>query len=64
MNRLRNKNRFNVDVQKRRLVFIECVMCESFKDLILKLGKNISDTKKYEVKLKKNTFCIKNHAKA
>ncbi len=28
-------------------------MCESLKDLISKLGKNISDVKEYELKLKK-----------
>jgi hypothetical protein len=56
MNRLRNKHHFNVDVQKRGLVFVECAMCESFKDLILKLGKNNSDAKEYEPKLKKTHF--------
>jgi hypothetical protein len=39
MNRLRNKHHLNVDVQNKGLVFVECAMCESFKDLILKLGK-------------------------
>jgi hypothetical protein len=31
-------------------------VCESFKDLILKLGKNNSDAKEYELKLKKTHF--------
>jgi hypothetical protein len=31
-------------------------MCESFKDLILKLGKINSDVKEYELKLKKTHF--------
>jgi hypothetical protein len=56
MNRLRNKHHFNVCVQKRGLVFVECAMCESFKDLILKLGKNKHDAKEYELKLKKTHF--------
>jgi hypothetical protein len=45
MNRLRNEHHFNVNVQKRGLVFVECAMCESFKDLILKLGKHNNDAK-------------------
>ncbi len=46
MNRLKNKHHFNVYVQKKVLVFVECDMCESLKDLILKLGKNNNDAKR------------------
>jgi NADH:ubiquinone oxidoreductase subunit E len=37
-------------------------MCESFKDLISKLGKHSNNAIKYEMKLK-NTFCTKNCVK-
>ncbi len=50
MSRLRKRHHFNVDVQKRGSIFAQCIMCESFKDLILKLGKNNSDVQEYELK--------------
>jgi hypothetical protein len=43
MNRLRKIHHFNIDVRKKGLIFVECIMCESLKDLILKLGKNNND---------------------
>jgi len=56
MDRLRKIDHFNVDVRKKGSIFVQCIMCESLKDLILKLGKNNSDAKEYELKLKKTHF--------
>jgi hypothetical protein len=53
MSRLRKIHHLYVDVRKRGSVFAKCIMCESLKDLILKLGKNNGDVKEYELKLKK-----------
>jgi hypothetical protein len=39
------EHRLNVDVQKRRLIFTKCIMCESLKDLISELGKNNTNVK-------------------
>ncbi len=54
MSRLRRRHYFNVDVQKRGSVFVKCIICESLKDLISKLGKNSNEVLEYEVKLKKH----------
>jgi hypothetical protein len=43
MSRLRKRHHFNVDVRKKGFVFAKCIVCESLKDLISKLGKNNSD---------------------
>jgi cytochrome c2 len=45
MNMLKKKHHLNVDAQKRRSIFTKCIMCESFKDLISKLGKNNTNVK-------------------
>jgi hypothetical protein len=45
MNMLEKRHYLNVDVQKRRLIFAKCTMCESLKDLISKLGRNNNDAK-------------------
>jgi hypothetical protein len=39
---------------------MKCATCESLRNLILKLGKNNTDAKKYVLKLRKH-ICIKNH---
>jgi hypothetical protein len=52
MNMLRHH--LNVDVNKEGFVFAKCVMCESLKDLISKLGRNNNDARKYELKLRKH----------
>jgi hypothetical protein len=54
MSRLRKKHHLNVDVWKRGLLLAKCIICESLKDLISKLGRNNIDAKKYELKLKKH----------
>jgi hypothetical protein len=54
MNRLRKRHHFNVDVRKRGSIFAKCMMCESLKDLISKLGRNNNDAKEYELKLRKH----------
>jgi hypothetical protein len=53
MNRLRKRHHFIVDVGKKGSIFANCIVCEYFKDSISKLGKNSSDVKEYELKLKK-----------
>jgi hypothetical protein len=53
MNRLRKRHHFNVDVRKKGSIFVNCIVCEYFKNSISKLGKNSNDVKKYELKLKK-----------
>ncbi len=62
MNRLSKNHHFNVDVQKRRSFFAKCIVSESLKDLISKLGKTNNNVKEYEFKLKNITF-IENHAR-
>jgi hypothetical protein len=54
MNRLKKKHHLNENVQEWRLVFTKCIVCESFKDLISKLGKHNNNAIDYEVKLKKH----------
>jgi hypothetical protein len=54
MSRLRKRHYLNVDVQKRGLIFTKCIVYESFKDLISKLGKNNNEAIEYEAKLKKH----------
>ncbi len=53
MSKLRKKHHFSVDVKKKDFVFAKCIVCESLKDLISKLRRNISDVKEYELNLKK-----------
>jgi len=54
MSRLRKKHHLNVDMWKRGLLLAKCIICESLKDLISKLGRNNIDAKEYELKLKKH----------
>jgi hypothetical protein len=51
MSRLRKRHHLNVDVQKWGSVFAKCIVYESLKDLISKLGKNSNEALEYEVKL-------------
>jgi len=51
---LRKKYHFNVDVGKRGLNFAKCIICESLKDLISKVGKNNASAKEHELKLKRH----------
>jgi hypothetical protein len=41
MNMLRKRHHLNVGVKERGFVSTKCIMCESLKDLISKLGKII-----------------------
>jgi hypothetical protein len=50
---LRKRHHLNVDVRKKDFVFAKCSLCESLKDLVSKLGRNSSDAREYELKLKK-----------
>jgi len=52
MSRLKKKHHLNADVRKRGFMFAKCIVCESLKDLISKLGKNSNEVLEYEVKLK------------
>jgi len=54
MGRLSKRHHLNVDVRKKGSIFAKCTMCESLKDLISKLGQTSSDTKEYELKLRKH----------
>ncbi len=54
MSKLRKRHHLNVDVRKRGSIFAKCIVCESLKDLMLKFRRNNSDTKEYEVKLRKH----------
>jgi hypothetical protein len=45
-----------MDVLKRGYVFAKCIICESLKDLIFKVGKNNPNVKKHEIKLKKHNI--------
>jgi hypothetical protein len=54
MSRLGKKYHFNVDVPKRGSTFAKCIICESLKDLISKVGKNSVNTKEHELKLKRH----------
>jgi hypothetical protein len=42
------------------LIFTKCIVYESFKDLISKLGKNSNEAIEYEAKLK-IIYCTKNY---
>ncbi len=44
----------NVDVRKQGSEFVKCIVYESLKDLISKLGKHSNDALKYEVNLRKH----------
>jgi hypothetical protein len=50
MSHLRKKHHLNVDVRKRGSNFAKCTSCESLKDLISKVGKNVG-AKEHELKL-------------
>jgi hypothetical protein len=54
MSKVRKRHHININVQKRGLTFAKCLMCQSVKDLILKLGKNSNDAREYDLKLKKH----------
>jgi hypothetical protein len=54
MNQLKKKYDFNVDVQRRGSNFAKCVVCESFKNFISKVGKNSASGKEHELKLKRH----------
>jgi hypothetical protein len=55
MNRLEKKN-LNVDVWKKGFIFAKCIICESLKDLISKVGKNNLCVKEHEIKFKKHNI--------
>ncbi len=54
MTRLRKRHHLNVDVQKQGPMFAKCIVCESLKNLISKLGKKSNEVLKYEAKLRKH----------
>jgi hypothetical protein len=54
MNKLRKKHHFNVDVRKISSIFAKCILCESLKYVISKLGRDNNDAREYELKLKKH----------
>jgi hypothetical protein len=54
MSRLKKKHHVNVDVRKRGFLFTKCIVCESPKDSICKLGKNNNEVLEYEAKLRKH----------
>jgi hypothetical protein len=54
MSRLKKRHHLNVDVRKQGFVFTTCIVCESLKDLISKLGKNSNEVLEYEAKLRKH----------
>jgi len=54
MSQLRKKYHLNIDVRKRSSTFTKCTICESLKDLILKVGKNSVNAKEHELKLKRH----------
>jgi len=54
MSRLRKRHYQNVDVWKWKSIFTKCIVCESLKNLILKVGRNSNEAIEYEGKLKKH----------
>jgi hypothetical protein len=54
MSKLKKIHHLNVDVHKKISIFMKWAMCQSLKILILKLGKNNTNAKEYELKLKKH----------
>jgi hypothetical protein len=54
MNRLKRKFHLNFNVQKRGSTFTKCIVCESLKDLISKVGKNNASANEHELKLKRH----------
>ncbi len=54
MSQLMKKYHFNVNVQKRGSTFAKCIVCESLKNLISKVGKNSASAKEHEFKLKRH----------
>ncbi len=54
MSRLRKRHHLNVNVWKWGFVFAKCIICESLKDLISKLGKNSNEVLEYEAKIRKH----------
>ncbi len=62
MNMLRKRHHLNVGVKERGFVSTKCIMCESLKDLISKLGKIIMTRENMNWSWE-NIFCIKSCAK-
>jgi hypothetical protein len=60
MSQLKRKYHLNVDVQKRVLMFVKCIVCESLKDLISKVEKNCANIEEHEMKFK-NMTSTKSH---
>jgi hypothetical protein len=60
MNCLRKKYHLNVDVKKRGSNLAKCIICESLKDLISKVGKNSVGAKNMKWNYRNMTF-TKNH---
>jgi hypothetical protein len=54
MSRLKKRHHLNVNMQKQGSMFVKCIVCESLKNLISKLGKNSNGALKYEVKIRKH----------
>jgi len=52
MSQLMKKYHFNVNVQKRGSTFAKCIVCESLKDLISKVGQNSASAMEHEFNLK------------
>jgi hypothetical protein len=48
MNRLKKRHHLDVDMRNRILVLAKCIMCESLKDFISKLGRKNIDAKEHE----------------
>ncbi len=60
MSWLRKKHHLNVDVQKKGFTFAKCIVCESLKDLVLKVGKSSASEKEVQMKLKRHNKHQKN----
>jgi len=54
MSPLKKKYHLNVDVPKKGSTFAKCIICESLKDLISKVGKNNASAKEHELKMKRH----------
>jgi hypothetical protein len=52
----KRKKHLNVDVRKKGSIFAKCIICESLKDLISKVGKNNLSVKEHGIKLKKHNI--------
>ncbi len=56
MNHLGKNHHFNVDVRKWGSNFVKCIVCESLKDLILKIERNGVGASEHEIKLRKHNI--------